>query len=170
MIDSTSFINLLCFGDSTGIIDVDVIGGSGGYTYLWNTLDTTPSIDSLIAGTYTLDVIDSIGVSVFEITINEPDSIEIVLDNLINGCDTIPSSIEISVFGGTNPYNFSWIGPNEYESNQEDIFSLEQGIYELTITSLGCVLDTVFDIIQLFQLLLLQMLLILIVLMNAPVH
>jgi len=153
LIDSTSFINLFCFGDSTGIIDVDVIGGSGGYTYLWNTLDTTPSIDSLIAGTYTLDVVDSIGcVGFFEITINEPDAIEIVLDDLTpNGCDTIPSgSIEISVFGGTNPYNFSWIGPNEYESNQEDVFSLEQGIYELTITdSLGCVLDTVFDIIQL---------------------
>ena len=51
-------------------------------------------------------------------------------------------SIEISVSGGTpeilsdgtEQYNYSWQGPNGFNSNDEDIFNLFAGEYILTVS------------------------------------
>ncbi|WP_019039321.1 PKD-like domain-containing protein [Psychroflexus tropicus] len=54
-------------------------------------------------------------------------------------------SIQISPEGGVpisinQPYLFNWTGPNGFTSNQEDIFNLGPGTYELEITdNFGCV-------------------------------
>ena len=50
-----------CIGDSLGSLSVDVSGGTGAYTTLWNTADTTLSIDSLLPGTYSFTVTDAAG-------------------------------------------------------------------------------------------------------------
>ena len=72
----------------------------------------------------------------------EPDPIEYVLDSQVNvlchGDST--GSIELTITGGTqiedgsSPYIYSWNGPGSYTSNDEDIFGLAVGVYELTVT------------------------------------
>jgi gliding motility-associated-like protein len=51
-------------------------------------------------------------------------------------------SISLSVTGGIpfttgKPYVFSWTGPNGFSSSDEDIFGLEPGTYNLTVTDNG---------------------------------
>ena len=52
-------INVFCFGDTTGSIDLSVTGGTPGYSYLWNIGDTLQDIDSLVTGTYQVIVTDT---------------------------------------------------------------------------------------------------------------
>ncbi len=53
-------INIDCFGNTTGSIDVTVLGGTAPYSYLWNTNVTTEDLTNLAVGTYTLTVTDSL--------------------------------------------------------------------------------------------------------------
>ena len=62
-----------CNGNSTGQILSVTTGGIGSYTYQWNTGQTTSSINSLAAGTYTVTITDSLGCVVSEsITLTDP--------------------------------------------------------------------------------------------------
>ena len=55
------------------------------------------------------------------------------------------ASIDITVAGGTPTHNYSWVGPNSYTSDQEDLSGLYSGTYDLLITDVnGCSLDTNF--------------------------
>ncbi|SDG75267.1 PKD-like domain-containing protein [Psychroflexus sediminis] len=66
--------------------------------------------------------------------------------------DANDGSIQISPSGGISrsnnqPYLFSWTGPNGFSSNQEDIFNLKQGTYNLEITDgFGCIYDFTYEI------------------------
>ncbi|MBL7905596.1 MAG: DUF11 domain-containing protein [Bacteroidales bacterium] len=43
-------------------------------------------------------------------------------------------AINITVTGGTSPYNYSWVGPGGYSSTLEDISGLASGTYSVTVT------------------------------------
>lgn len=53
--------NVRCKGEKDGSIIVAATGGSGSYTYSWNNGKLTPAIDSLVAGTYFVKVMDTNG-------------------------------------------------------------------------------------------------------------
>lgn len=73
-------VNNTVIGGASGSIEIEVIGGSGDYTYQWfdeNGIDltnTTPTITGLVAGVYTVVVVDIISLNELrrEITITEP--------------------------------------------------------------------------------------------------
>ncbi len=50
--------NVNCFGDSSGNIDLEVIGGAVGYTYLWSDNATTQDQLNIAADTYCVTVTD----------------------------------------------------------------------------------------------------------------
>ena len=151
-IQTDSALDIICNGFDTDIL-ITPQGGVGPYTYVW-TYDNGSggelysSAEDLIGitepGTYVLILNDSNGcgpvTEVFEIS--EPDPIEYLLDSQVNvlchGDST--GSIELTITGGTqiedgsNPYIYSWNGPGSYTSNDEDIFGLAAGVYELTVT------------------------------------
>ena len=52
-----------CTGNMNGAIDVDVVGGTAPYQYLWSNGDTTQDISQLSGGTYGLTITDSQGCS-----------------------------------------------------------------------------------------------------------
>ena len=58
---SETHFDVLCFGDSTGSIDLSASGGTPPYTYVWSNSDTTEDLTDLYAGTYDVAVIDSLG-------------------------------------------------------------------------------------------------------------
>ncbi|HEX5001144.1 MAG TPA: hypothetical protein VFW78_01500, partial [Bacteroidia bacterium] len=104
--------NVLCYSDSTGMLDLTVTGGTTPYTFNWNTGATSEDLSGLVTGTYTVSVTDANGCTT-ELTtfIDEPRSAlsvtaTTVLPVLCNGGSD--GGIDVSVSGGTPSYSFSW--------------------------------------------------------------
>ena len=65
-----------------------------------------------------------------------PGDLTVVADSILeNDCQGgSEAAIYISVLGGTEPYSFTWNGPLDYTSEQEDLEFLIEGAYSLTVT------------------------------------
>ena len=149
-----------CFGDSTGTIFPEVIGGSEPFTFSWSGPDGfTSNLDTLEllpAGEYTLTVEDASGCeTTASITLNQPDfplDIGTVLSQTPGGtnitcADGSDGFIDVVTTGGTQPYNFDWSGPNGFTAETEDISDLEAGTYELIIEDANsCVFTEVVEL------------------------
>ncbi|MDG1404361.1 gliding motility-associated C-terminal domain-containing protein, partial [Polaribacter sp.] len=121
-IDFISKNDILCFGDAAGSLEVDVSGGikkeiSAGvfdYVYNWSGpngyASTSKNIDNLFAGTYTLNVIDDLGCTVnASFAVNQLDQINIDVIKTDESCyQKNDGSIDVTLTGGTAPYNWSW--------------------------------------------------------------
>jgi gliding motility-associated-like protein len=159
MVSDTVFVNdpdslqlnptvndISCFGEVDGNVVVEILGGTAPYVCSWTgPNDFTSSdcdIDELEAGTYELVVSDLYMCSAtIQIQIVEPPSMEVTLNNLENAsCPTsFDGLIDIDVTGGSEPYDFLWVGSNNYTSMDEDAIDLGPGAYDLLVTdSSGC--------------------------------
>ncbi|MBD0779521.1 T9SS type A sorting domain-containing protein [Maribacter sp. ANRC-HE7] len=133
---------LECNGNDFGEITATVQGGIAPYTFEWfdssNGSDdllseTSEIIGGLTAGTYFVRVKDGNGIvkDSDSITITEPDLLEITLENITNvmcnGGET--GAIDISVSGGTTPYEFYW----NNGANTEDITDVANGEYTIEV-------------------------------------
>ncbi|MBX7063940.1 MAG: T9SS type A sorting domain-containing protein [Saprospiraceae bacterium] len=131
--------SLLCFGDSAGTISITPQGGLAPYSFNWSTGATTPLLDNLKAGNYTVTVSDALSCNkIFSFEINQPDSLQIVVTNTNMTNNNINNGkISVVASGGTAPYTYLWnIG-----ATTTTIDSLGEGIYTVTVTdSKGCTL------------------------------
>ncbi|PCH95626.1 MAG: hypothetical protein COB85_04320 [Bacteroidetes bacterium] len=130
-VNSTSN-DVSCNGDTDGSILSNVIGGVPPYVYSWSNGDSTENLMNLSGGTYTLTVTDQNACvkSRTEI-IDDPLAISYSSANTDVLCFGDNSgSIDLSVNGGTAPYQYAW---SNGEST-EDLSSLDAGIYSVTIT------------------------------------
>ena len=72
---SETHVNVLCFGDSTGSVNLSVNTGIAPFTYMWSNGETTEDINNLPMGTYTVTVMDAQPcTAVLVIQITEPAS------------------------------------------------------------------------------------------------
>jgi hypothetical protein len=153
---SKTQVNVLCFGNSTGSIDLTVSGGTSGYSYSWTASSggTVPSgqannqdLSGLTAGVYTVNVTDANGCTTTNVTtITQPSaaltSSKTQVNVLCNGNST--GSIDLTVSGGTTAYSYSWTAtgggsvPSGQAGNQ-DLTGLVAGVYNVTVTDAnGC--------------------------------
>lgn len=99
-----------CNGDSDGLIEVFVQGGSGEYTYIWSNGSTSSGISGLAAGSYSVTVTDVNNPNLFtdqDIPLADPDPLTInIISTPSNGGAT--GSLEAQVSGGTEPYSYLW--------------------------------------------------------------
>ena len=150
-------INVDCFGNATGALNITVNGTPPNtYTYDWDIdgtgdFDDNQNLSNLVAGTYNLTVLeDPTGcISVASGTITEP----IVLDLTSNANDLLcfndnTGGLDITVTGGTSPYNFDW--DNLPGSNDpEDQPNINAGTYQITVTdNNGCVIIDAYTITE----------------------
>ncbi|MFH1608880.1 MAG: gliding motility-associated C-terminal domain-containing protein [Patescibacteria group bacterium] len=148
---TTTQIDVLCFGASTGMIDItDVTGANGPLAYLWSGGETTPSISNLIAGIYSVVITDATGCTGnASVVITEPTTLNIIPIAITpSACDGIENGgIVINPTGGTAPYIFYWREINtDSVYFTQNISGIRGGNYELTLTdNNGCEFtDTIF--------------------------
>jgi len=102
-----------CFGYSNGKVDADAAGGWGGYRYTLLGAESSNGVFSgLKAGTYSMEVADSLGCKVQEsFTLDEPDPLALdvkVADvRCFGGSD---GRVEVTATGGTPQYSFAITG------------------------------------------------------------
>ena len=139
-------LNVLCYGDSTGSIDLTINGGIAPYSIRWSTGDTIEDLNGLPAGDYSVIVTDSLGCSdttAIEITQPEPIliTLETITDVLVRGEST--GSIEVSVGGGTPGYTYEWTNEaGDVVGEEEDLYYMPAGDYTLTVTDGNACRDT----------------------------
>ncbi|MCK5135305.1 MAG: gliding motility-associated C-terminal domain-containing protein [Bacteroidales bacterium] len=111
--------DVLCNGDASGSIEINVTGGTAPLTFDWtNSLGTTESTDEdptgLAAETYSLSITDVNGCSVSYpdlVTITEPPAISVSLAKTDIVCyGDGNGSITVTASGGTPPYEYSRLG------------------------------------------------------------
>jgi len=123
--------DISCHGESTGSIELEVIGGLGENTYLWDGGEAEASLDNLEADTYSVVVIDEAGCTgEATFVIAQPDPLSIDFETEPLGCNDEEGSIQLEVVGGSGEYEFLW---NTMESSEMIIIE-NAGTYQVTVT------------------------------------
>ncbi len=137
--------HILCFGNSTGAINTQVIGGTTGYSYLWNNGATSSSLSNLVAGNYSVTITDSKGCTFnSSVILNQPiaplTNSTIVTHVDCRGNNT--GAIDLTVNGGTLPYSYTWSNAQSIVllTTAQDLSSQFANSYTVKITDgNGCV-------------------------------
>ncbi len=151
---TSTFVDVDCYGNSSGAIDATVMGGTMPYNYQWSNggsviqSDTTEDLSNILADTYTLLVTDNKGcVESLATTVSQPlapISITGIVDD-VNCFGMNDGGIDITTQGGTSGYTFLWSNG----ATTEDITNIVSGTYSVTVTDLnGCTESTSFDVGQ----------------------
>lgn len=148
--DSIAYSNIRCFGDRSGAANVIISGGTSPYNILWNTFDTTASINSLVAGTYTVIITDDNG-CVKADAVNITQSPQIIITNVsvtdcrCNGDST--GGISFAAGGGRGILHYQWsTGPADTITS---LLNVPAGTYFVTVTDdSGCFAVRSFEVRQ----------------------
>ena len=128
-----------CFGNATGQVISSVTGGTLPYTYSWSNSQSTPSITGVLAGAYTLNIVDNKGcLANASATITQP-AAPLTSTNTftnVNCYDGTNGTIDLTVNGGTAPYAYQWWdGTNQLISIQtQDLSNLAADTYVVMVT------------------------------------
>jgi hypothetical protein len=155
----TSQTNVLCYGTSTGAININVSGGTAPYTYQWkkNGIDysTAEDLTNLTIGSYNVVVKDAAG---HDCTITLAQAVEITqpanplkLESIIpvhlTGFETKNGSLKVVISGGKPNYTYKWTKDNDLTTvigTTDEIIKLEAGIYHLNLKDAnGCILPQI---------------------------
>ena len=103
-------INVRCYGDNSGAITTNTVGGTLPYQWLWSNSSTTSAIDSLVSGTYSVTVTDAKGCKDSALIVLTQSTALIVnataSDVLCNSDQT--GSVSVSSSGSISPYWLDW--------------------------------------------------------------
>lgn len=147
---------LQCFGDSSGFINTTISGGTPPYNVSWTGpngfVATTDSIDTLIAGDYSIIISDQNSCSVINtITLNEPEEIQLSISQINSSLCFGDSSNSLFAIasGGNGGFIYSWTGPNGFVSDQALIENLPEGTYCVNVTDQNSCLNSLcYDVID----------------------
>jgi SprB repeat/Secretion system C-terminal sorting domain len=103
---------LVCFGDCDAAIDALPQGGTGPYTYRWNTGATTAAIIGIPSGTYSVTITDANGCTGSSTgTVVNPPATTLTTTRVSPGCGAGGStngSATASATGGRPPFTYRW--------------------------------------------------------------
>ncbi|WP_460944016.1 beta strand repeat-containing protein, partial [Spirosoma daeguense] len=126
-----------CFQGANGQAGVTVSGGSGNYTYRWNTGATTSTLSGISAGTYSVTVTDGAGCSnSANVTVNQPTQLVLTaMPTAVKCFGGNDGSATASATGGTSPYNYRWTTG----ATTATLSGIVAGTYSVTVTDAnGC--------------------------------
>ncbi len=125
-IANSSVSNVQCYGANNGSITVNVVGGTGAYTYDYNgNAAVSNVITNLPAGYYLITVADANNcTNTIDYTITQPADFSLFTSGGNN-------SAQVNVVGGTGTYTYNWM-PGNY--NTSSISGVAAGTYTVTVT------------------------------------
>lgn len=138
---------VLCSPGERVQISANVTGGTGPYTYLWNTGATTPIISNLGPGTYTVTVTDANGCRAQESIEVLPAPIWRLNLEALNPVSCFggnDGSIQLSLTGAREPVRIRWS-----HGVQDQLFAgnLRAGTYSVEVEdAFGCTITSSFNI------------------------
>jgi gliding motility-associated-like protein len=129
---SYTFNNVLCYGESTGQIELTVQNITPPYTVNWShTSDTSLVQQNLPAGAYNVTVSDMYGcTSVATISIAQPPQLSLTYTSVIHCANDNNGQITLNVSGGVSPYTYSWSNGG----SSGTISPIPAGVYYVTVT------------------------------------
>ncbi len=124
-------VNISCSGGSDGSLDIQALGGTPPYSYLWGDGQVVSNPGGLSIGDHFLTLTDDNNcVTTGQFSLTEPDALVVsgqVVDVNCNGGDD--GSIVISISGGSPPYVNLWSNAATTLTND----NLENGTYSVTV-------------------------------------
>ena len=150
-IDTSLTIWPYCIGVNSASLTSVVLGGTAGYTYLWDDNLVAPQLTAtashLLAGIYTVTVTDARGCTAsdtedIDSTTNTMSSSINILSNVscFGGND---ASVEAITLGAHAPYSYQWFGPNGFYSTTSSISSLYAETYSVNVSDTNnCTVNT----------------------------
>ncbi|WP_460640213.1 beta strand repeat-containing protein, partial [Larkinella harenae] len=124
-------------GQAIGSINVTASGGTAPYNYLWNNGATSSSVNGLVAGVYSVTVIDANGcLASDEVIINDLTGPTVVTSSTAVSCNGSNTGIALATAsGGTAPYTYLWSNG----ATTANINGLAAGDYNVVVTDAnGC--------------------------------
>jgi len=135
---SLSGVNILCFGDSTGSINLTISGGTQPYSQVWSNGMTSEDLMLIPSGMYSVTVSDAHGcVANDSLTLTQPNAplthSYFVQD--VKCRDGSDGQILLTVSGGSSPFDILWSNGDTTINNA----GLTAGSYSFVITDAnGC--------------------------------
>jgi gliding motility-associated-like protein len=149
---SNQVVNVACFGNATGSINLAVTGGTSGYTFDWNNdgtgdNDDTEDLANILAGTYSINVTDNNGCQQSQtILVTQPaQGIASTVTMSPATCfGQASGAIDLNVIGGTAPYMYDWNNDGTGDTDDsQDLQTIASGFYSVTVTDMnGCIHTT----------------------------
>lgn len=134
--------DILCYGASTGVVEMSADGGIGQYTFALNNLapQMNGTFSNLPAGDYLLSVTDVNNcITRQPVTLSQPERLTLNKQFTAPSCSYAnDGSMAVTVNGGVTPYTYSW----NNGSAENGISNLGGGVYTVTVTDAhSCVLQ-----------------------------
>ena len=133
-----------CFGERNGSIELSVSGGLPPYSYGWSNGGSSPMVNGLPAGDYTVTITDAAGCEgVEELFVPQPDS---ALSASLRADDVScfgqqDGRVSVEAGGGTLPYRYSIDG--DFFSGSSTFLGLSAGDYQVAVRDAnGCSFTT----------------------------
>ena len=129
--------NILCAGDSAGVIGTNVTGGTQPYQYAWSNGSTVDTLTQLIAGSYTVTITDDNGCAANggeQILEYHYVTAEIIADSLFCPGDLV--NFYVSTNGMNNLYDYNWYVNGTLQSTQ-NTYTIP--VYTTTLISIALV-------------------------------
>ena len=145
LVDSIN--NVACFGDSTGLVSVNVSGGTGAYTYNWSNNVATATNANLGAGVYGFTVTDvNACTTVRNYTLTEPTALTMTNATTNVACfGDSTGLVSLAVSGGTGVYTYNWSNNTATAANA----NLAAGTYTVTVSDVNnCILTESYTITE----------------------
>ncbi|MDZ4824348.1 MAG: M43 family zinc metalloprotease [Flavobacteriales bacterium] len=126
-----------CAGSGDGSASVNVFGGTGNYSYQWSNGFSSPSINNLGAGNYSVEVEDTEGCSGdYSFSLSEPSAVSLAVFKTDISChDLSDGTASATALGGTGILSYAWSNGtlNSY------VAALAEGTYMVTASDQnGC--------------------------------
>ncbi|MBI1225510.1 MAG: T9SS type A sorting domain-containing protein [Bacteroidetes bacterium] len=131
-----------------GLATASVTGGTSPYSYLWSNGLTSPTINNLAAGTYSLTVTDANNCTAtksFQVTVTAPPTCTVVLTQPITTLNGNDGKLTVNATAGTAPYSYLWSNGQTTQM----VSNLGPGLYSVTVTdATGCTTSCSFTLYQ----------------------
>jgi len=140
-----------CDITGSGVINLNVQGGTLPYTYKWSNGSTKKDLINVPAGKYSVIVTDSVGCSKSaEFEVFRPSPLKVGVNTRTEydcGLDNLKMICEAQISGGFSPYKIIWSSGTVSKTKSEIMETSQNSVITLVVTdSLGCTATYMFNV------------------------